>query len=248
MSEPKILMLPEMVDIWQPTLNWQPTPKQQLLFQQLYEGILEGNQQLNLTRITEPVEFWEKHLWDSLRGFWSEETETLREISPSSKIIDIGTGAGFPGIPVAIAFPDSAVTLLDSTRKKITFLETLIAKLDIKNATTLTGRAEAIAKQPQYRQAYDIALLRAVAPASVCAEYSLPLLKKGGLAILYRGHWTDEETEVLKPVLEPLGAELQSVEGFTTPISKSIRHCLYLRKVSAQEVKTPQLRRIKSKK
>jgi 16S rRNA (guanine527-N7)-methyltransferase len=140
---------------------------------------------------------------------------------------------------VAIAFPDSAVTLLDSTRKKITFLETLITKLDIKNATTLTQRAEEIAKQPQHRQAYDIALLRAVAPASICAEYSLPLLKKGGLAILYRGHWTDEETEALKPVLEPLGAEIASVEGFTTPISNSIRHCLYLRKVSATEVKTP---------
>ncbi len=239
MSELETLILPEMVDIWQHTLGWQPTGRQQQLFQELYEGILEGNRQLNLTRITEPVDFWEKHLWDSLRGVWSQESEGKCEISPTSKIIDIGTGAGFPGIPVAIAFPDSAVTLLDSTRKKITFLETLITKLDIKNATTLTQRAEAIAKQPQHRQAYDIALLRAVAPASICAEYSLPLLKKGGLAILYRGHWTDEETEALKPVLEPLGAEIASVEGFTTPISNSIRHCLYLRKVSATEVKTP---------
>ncbi|MBW4546786.1 MAG: 16S rRNA (guanine(527)-N(7))-methyltransferase RsmG [Symplocastrum torsivum CPER-KK1] len=243
MSELELLMLPEMVHIWQQTLGWQPTTQQQQLFQQLYEGILEGNQQLNLTRITEPVEFWEKHLWDSLRGVWSQESEGKCEISPTSKIIDIGTGAGFPGFPVAIAFPDTAITLLDSTRKKITFLETLIAKLDLKNATTLTGRAEAIAKQPQHRQAYDIALLRAVAPASVCAEYSLPLLKKGGLAILYRGHWTDEETETLKPVLEPLGGEIQSIEAFTTPISHSIRHCLYIRKASVKEVKTPQLRK-----
>ena len=74
MSEIETLMLPQMADIWQQTLNWQPTVEQQQLFQQLYEGILEGNRQLNLTRITEPVDFWEKHLWDSLRGVWSQES------------------------------------------------------------------------------------------------------------------------------------------------------------------------------
>src|SRR5919199_4574248 len=202
MTEIETLMLPEMSDLWQQTLNWQPTVEQQQLFQQLYEGILEGNRQLNLTRITEPVDFWEKHLWDSLRGVWSPtlqvgevESQGSSKVSPSSlKAIDIGTGAGFPGLPVAIAFPRYSVTLLDSTRKKITFLETLLAKLGINNATPLTGRGEAIALEAEHRQAYDIALLRAVAPAPVCVRYAFPLLKTGGFAIPHRGHLTDDET------------------------------------------------------
>lgn len=231
MGETETSLLPEMADIWQQTLDWQPTVEQQQLFQQLYEGILEGNRNLNLTRITALEEFWEKHLWDSLRGVLSQASR-VESRECEFKVIDIGTGAGFPGIPVAIAFPHYFVTLLDSTRKKITFLETLLAKLGIKNATTLTGRAEAIALAPQHRQYYDIALLRAVAPATVCANYALPLLKTGGLAILYRGHWTDEETDALKPVVEELGGVIESIEGFTTPISNSIRHCVYLRSCS----------------
>lgn len=243
MSEIETLMLPPMTDVWQQTLNWQPTIEQQQLFQQLYECILEGNQQLNLTRITEPVDFWEKHLWDSLRGIWSpivgnesDESDGKSDVEPRLvKVIDIGTGAGFPGLPTAIAFPHYSVTLLDSTRKKITFLESLVNKLGIKNATSLTGRAEVIAQQLQHRQAYDIALLRAVAPAPVCANYALPLLKTGGLAILYRGHWTDEETTDLKLVVEQLGGVIESIKSFTTPITNSVRHCLYLRSYSLKK-------------
>jgi 16S rRNA (guanine527-N7)-methyltransferase len=233
MMETQTSPLPEMDSVWQETLGWQPTSEQQQLFQQVYEGILEGNQHLNLTRITAPIEFWEKHLWDSLRGVLSQEKSQSSQES-NSKVIDIGTGAGFPGIPVAIAFPNYSVTLLDATRKKITFLETLLNKLGLENATTLTGRAEAIAKQRQHRHNYDIALLRAVAPAPICAEYALPLLKTGGLAILYRGHWTDEETEALKPVVEQLDGEIELIESFTTPLSNSVRHCVYLRSCSSR--------------
>ncbi len=246
MNKSEKLMLPEMNDIWQQTLNWQPTAEQKQLFQNLYEGIIAGNQQLNLTRITEPREFWEKHLWDSLRGIGYQglggigdnhpiplqETETKQE-NLSPKVIDIGTGAGFPGLPIAIACPHYAITLLDSTRKKITFLDTLITQLSIQNVTTLIGRAEAINQQPEFRKNYDIALLRAVAPASTCAEYALPFLKTGGLAVLYRGHWTDEETENLTHVVEKLSGKVESIEEFTTPLSNSIRHCIYIRSCSS---------------
>lgn len=241
MDKIESLVLPENSDIWQQTLTWQPTAEQQHQFQQLYELIVEGNRQLNLTRITEPVEFWEKHLWDSLRGIapFLGKIETPNHPSPIThhQVIDIGTGAGFPGVPVAIAQPQWNVTLLDSTRKKIAFLESLLAQLGMQNATTLVGRAEELGHQPQYRESYDMAFVRAVGSASVCAEYALPLLKSGGLAILYRGRWTEEEAADLQSTISKLGGKLEAVEAFTTPLSQSERHCLYLRKIAATPVK-----------
>ncbi|MDF5728579.1 MAG: 16S rRNA (guanine(527)-N(7))-methyltransferase RsmG [Rhizonema sp. PD38] len=219
-----------MTEIWQQTLNWQPTPEQQKQFQQFYELILEGNRQQNLTRIVEPLEFWEKHLWDSLRGI----TPLLSNLSsPTSlAIIDVGTGAGIPGIPVGIAVNGCRVTLLDSTRKKITFLEKTLTELDLKNIKTLTSRAEEIGRQSQHRKTYDVALIRAVGTATICAEYTLPLLKRGGLAVVYRGNWTEDEAKALEKTVDELSGAIESVEKFTTPLSHSIRHCLYLRKVA----------------
>ena len=234
--------LPEMISVWQETLNWQPTISQQLLFQRFYALILEANQQLNLTRITEATEFWEKHLWDSLRGILTFLKDEIEEKSNLAlKAIDIGTGAGFPGIPIAIILPNWQITLLDSTRKKIAFLETAISQLAITNATTFTSRAEEIGQQIQHRACYDIALIRAVASPSVCAEYAVPLLKIGGLAILYRGQQTDEEIEALKFAVTKLGATIESIDSFTTPCSNAIRHCIYLRKVSATPTIFPRL-------
>ncbi|MBG1259500.1 16S rRNA (guanine(527)-N(7))-methyltransferase RsmG [Nostoc commune] len=230
-------LLPEMAEIWQQTLNWQPTLQQQAQFQRLYELTLEGNRQLNLTRITDPQEFWEKHLWDSLRGI---APLLSADFSPSSTaLIDIGTGAGFPGIPVTITVPNCTITLLDSTRKKITFLDNILTELALTNAKTLVGRAEEIGHHPQHRLAYDIALIRAVGAASVCAEYTLPLLKQGGLAIIYRGNWTEDETTALQNAVKQLGGAIESIEQFTTPLSHSIRHCVYLRKVATTPVQFP---------
>jgi len=234
--------LPEMMELWQQTLNLQPSNWELNQFQLLYELICQGNQQLNLTRITEPTDFWEKHLWDSLRGIapFLDKTKSDRRtgilpVIANPQVIDIGTGAGFPGVPIAITQPNWQITLLDSTRKKLTFLESLIAELEIENATTLTGRAEELGKQVQYKEVYDIAVIRAVGSALVCAEYALPFLKIGGLAILYRGNWTEEEALDLRSTLGSLGGAIESIDSFTTPISNSIRHCLHLRKVAVFE-------------
>ncbi|MEH2010753.1 16S rRNA (guanine(527)-N(7))-methyltransferase RsmG [Nostoc sp.] len=224
-------LLPEMAEIWQQTLNWQPTVQQQAQFQRLYELILEGNRQLNLTRITHPQEFWEKHLWDSLRGI-APQGQFIPSLQEGAFVIDIGTGAGFPGIPVIITAPNCQITLMDSTQKKITFIEKILTELALTNAKTLVGRTEEIGQQPQQRQAYDIALIRAVGTASVCAEYALPLLKQSGLAVIYRGNWTEEETTVLQNAVNQLGGVIELIEKFTTPLSDSIRHCLYVRKVA----------------
>ncbi|MBH8574755.1 16S rRNA (guanine(527)-N(7))-methyltransferase RsmG [Nostocaceae cyanobacterium CENA369] len=231
-------LLPEMAQIWQETLNWQPSSQQQVQFQQLYELILEGNRQLNLTRIIDPQEFWEKHLWDSLRGI-VPQGQFIPSVQEGASAIDIGTGAGFPGIPVIIAAPNCEITLMDSTRKKITFIEKILTELALTNAKTIVGRAEEIGQQSRYRQTYDLAFIRAVGPASVCAEYALPLLKQGGLAVIYRGNWTQEETTSLQNAVTQLGGIIESIESFTTPISASIRHCLYLRKVETTPAKFP---------
>ncbi len=248
--EQETASLPQHLECWQETLHWQPTLLQQQQFQHLYAQTLQGNRQLNLTRITEPEAFWEKHLWDSLSGIkpWLparsiETPESILEVLPPNlsptlpstlpsncRSIDIGTGAGFPGLPIALVQPSWTVTLLDSTRKKMAFVEMMLAELEIKNAKTLSDRVEQAAYHPRHRAAYDLATLRAVAAASACAEYALPLLKVGGIAVLYRGQWTEEEAIALEATLQVLGGRLVAVEAFKTPISQGDRHCLYLTK------------------
>ncbi|GAB4242158.1 MAG: 16S rRNA (guanine(527)-N(7))-methyltransferase RsmG [Elainellaceae cyanobacterium] len=238
-------VLPEQNELWQQTLGWTPTANQQQRFQQLYQAIWQANQSLNLTRITEPGEFWEKHLWDSLRGIrpWlnQDQAKEQSDLSPSApmRAIDIGTGAGFPGVPVAIVQPHWTVTLLDSTRKKVAFLETLCKTLALPNVIPVTERVEQLGRHPQHRGSYDLAMIRAVAAASVCAEYALPLLKREGVAVLYRGQWSEAETEGLQFALQQLGGKLEAIEAFTTPLSEGVRHCLYLRKVKATPSQFP---------
>jgi 16S rRNA (guanine527-N7)-methyltransferase len=224
--------LPILNEIWQNTLGWHPDKEQQEKFQQLYEEILLGNRQLNLTRITDPKDFWEKHIWDSLAGLKALDISLELIKKRQLKVIDIGTGAGFPGLPIAIALPFWTVTLLDSTRKKINFLDDLIIKLNLKNTQTIVGRVEEIGQNTLHRTAYDLAVIRAVSDASICAEYALPLLKIDGLAILYRGHWSDRDRIALEPAVEKLGGKIESAIELVTPLGASVRNCIYLRKVA----------------
>lgn len=220
---------------WHDTLGWCPGPVQQQQFQGLYAGILQGNQQMNLTRITEPTDFWEKHLWDSLSGLWpwlqpQEQQPVWGAALAVERVIDIGTGAGLPGLPAAIALPHWQITLLDSTQKKVRFLATLAQDLELGRVQAIADRAETLGRQPAHRNHYDLALLRAVGPATTCAEYALPLLRVGGVAVLYRGQWSKAENQSLSQALALLGGQILAVRPWQTPLSHSMRHCVYLQK------------------
>lgn len=226
MTEDTIPTLPEMNSLWRETLDWAPTPSVRQQFQRLYELIVTGNRQVNLTRITEPTAFWEKHLWDSLRGI----APILQQRETAKRAIDIGTGAGLPGIPVAIACADMEVTLLDSRRKKMVFVDRALDELGLGNATTVVGRAEQVAKQNAYRDEYDLVLVRAVGSVSACVEYALPFLGPNGLAVLYRGRWSEEDALSVATAAERLGGAIESVDGFTTPLTHAVRHCASVRR------------------
>jgi 16S rRNA (guanine527-N7)-methyltransferase len=219
------ISLPALLDQWQATTNWQPTAFQLQQFQQFYDLITVANHSLNLTRIVEPTDFWEKHLWDSLRPIVTQDALT-------GAVIDLGTGGGFPGIPIAICRPDWAVTVVDSTAKKINFIQSSLATLQLSNVHTLLGRAETLNQDRQHRQQYQLVTLRAVANAAICAGYALPFLAVGGTAILYRGQWTTEEQNDLEQATQRWGGEIANVTAFQTPLTQGIRHCIYLQKIS----------------
>ena len=222
---PELTPFHQALENWPPGLDWQPTPDQIDAFCRLYQGVLSGNQRLNLTRITAPIDFLEKHLWDSMAGILL--CQSCRQLSDVNAI-DIGTGGGFPGFPIAITWPDWKVTLMDSTRKKITFLEELGYRLGLTNLSFVVDRAEAMGQQAQHREQYDLATIRAVGDGAVCAEYGLPLLKVGGILVLYRGQWSAEEGDRLGAVSQQLGGKLLETIPAETPWTKAQRHFVYV--------------------
>jgi 16S rRNA (guanine527-N7)-methyltransferase len=227
-------ILPPATELWRSSLDWQPSVEIQDRFQQLYDQVISANHYLNLTRITQVDEFWEKHLWDSLRGI-----KDLINSEEKYRAIDIGTGGGFPGLPIALARPDWQVDLVDSTAKKINFVRTLCEELNITNTQAFALRIEAIGRDLKYRESYQLATVRAVAAANVCAEYALPLLTIGGSAILYRGNWTEEEATTLDRAADLLGGKVTKIDRFHTPHSESLRHCIWITKIAATPAEFP---------
>ncbi len=201
-----------------------PDSKAEVL-EKYMSGILLLNESINLTAITGRDEFVEKHYLDSLLCAGSPEFKA------AEKVIDIGTGGGFPGIPLAVAFPEKNFVLVDSLNKRIQIIRNLCCELDIGNVTAVHERAENLAKKKDMRESFDICVSRAVANMSTLAEYCLPFVRKGGCFIAYKGPGYGEELAAAGEAIKVLGGEINRVDSVQVT-DANFRHTLiYVDKV-----------------
>lgn len=215
--------------------------KQKEQFDKFYELLVEWNKVMNLTGITEYEEVNEKHFVDSLSIVKAIDMRDVKSV------IDIGTGAGFPGIPLKIAFPHLKVVLLDSLNKRINFLNTVIEELGLENIQTIHGRAEDFAKQPAYREQFDLCVSRAVANLATLSEYCIPYVEKGGLFVPYKSGEIDEEVEQAKKAVHVLGGKLENVIKFQLPGTEIGRSFVVIKKVQNTAKKFPRKAGLPSK-
>lgn len=180
----------------------------------LYMNILkEWNEKINLTAIVDDEGIIKKHFIDCIKIF------KFQPLKNKSRIIDVGTGAGFPGIPISICMPESEIVLLDSLNKRVNFLNEVITQLGLKNIKAVHGRAEDFAQNPLFREKFDVSVARAVANMSVLSEYCLPFVKMNGYFVAMKGPGVDEELVLAKASLSKLGGVLK--ETITVDIEDS---------------------------
>ena len=201
--------------------------------------LIEWNKFMNLTGITDPKEIIIKHFIDSLT--------VLDKIDRNNTIIDVGTGAGFPGIPIKIASPDTEVVLLDSLNKRVNFLNEVIKKLQLKGIKTIHGRAEDYGRDKNYREKYDVAIARAVAPLNILLEYLMPFVRVKGKCLCMKGANSEEEISLSKRVIEKLGGKLIYTEEFLIPNTDMKRKIVEIEKIKNTEEKYPRKAGIPSK-
>ena len=200
-------------------------------FEKYMNLLLEWNEKINLTAITQPEEVKLKHFVDSLT--------VLKYINEDDKVIDIGTGAGFPGIPLKIMNKNTKITLLDSLNKRINFLNIVIEKLDLSNIQAIHGRAEEIARNKFYREKYDVVVSRAVANLSTLTEYMLPFVKVGGKCICMKGANVNEELERAQNAIKELGGEIERVDNFYLSDNDNERNIIVIKKIKKTKSKYP---------
>lgn len=206
-----------------------------------YEMLIEWNGFMNLTAITEYDEVMKKHFIDSLSLI------KAYDLSQERKVIDIGTGAGFPGLVLKIAFPQLEITLLDSLNKRIQFLDAVIQNLSLTGVETVHGRAEDYAKPGKLRECFDLAVSRAVSNLSTLSEYCLPFVKQGGYFISYKSEKISEEAEAAQNAIVLLGGKIQKQVDFTLPDSDIYRNFLLIEKISGTPKKYPRKAGLPSK-
>ncbi|WP_442602503.1 16S rRNA (guanine(527)-N(7))-methyltransferase RsmG [Paenibacillus sp. KN14-4R] len=202
-------------------------------FELYYKELVEWNEKINLTAITERSEVYWKHFYDSLSlAFYVDMNEV-------GCMADIGSGAGFPGIPLKIAFPHLGLTIVDSLNKRINFLKQLVEKLGVHNVNCVHGRAEDIARLPEHRDQYDLATARAVARFNALAEFCMPFVKVGGKFVSMKGSEVEEEVKESGNCMKELRGSILNVDRMELPVVGGIRHFVQVGKHAATPKKYP---------
>ncbi len=210
------------------------TDKQASQFVSYYKFLVEENKKFNLTSITDEDGVCFKHFLDSVLP--------EKEIPQNAKVIDVGTGAGFPGIPLKILRPDIEITLLDSLQKRVNFLKQLVEILGLEKVTCVHDRAEDYCKKS--REKFDIALSRAVAQIPTLAEYLLPFVKIGGKVIMYKAQKADEEIDLGKKAIETLGGKITNLSNITITEIDAQRTLVYISKIKITPTKYPRAKNL----